>query len=206
VSPRVRNLPIDRVFSGLPAERLPYVQVVAARVSATSSDLGAGIPVPSGAVVLVPQAFNGREVVHGGTELGPGLRLLAGPAPPSPIAVPPAPRAPGVAHLAWYVAISLVVTALAGWGWSLLIDVPVASRLALSQVVGTAMLGLVGVALARVDVRPDGPGAVLDLVLTAASGLVVAVLVSGRSRGRGARVTSWGARVAPVPHDNDAMV
>ena len=179
VSPRLRNLPIDRVFSGLPAERLPHVQVIAARVNEASSDLGLGITIPPGAVVLVPQAFSGREPVRGGTELGPGLRLLAGPAPSSPIAVPASPQAPGAAFLAWYVALSLAVTTLAGWGWSLLIDVPVAGRLALSPVVGTAMLGLVGMALARVGVRPDGPGAVVDLALTVISGLVVGVLVSG---------------------------
>jgi hypothetical protein len=180
VSPRVRNLPIDRVFSGLPAERLPHVQVVAARVNEASADLGLGIPIPPGAVVLVPQAFSGRDEVRDGTELGPGLRLLAGPAPPAPIPVPPSPRAPGAVLLAWYVALSLAVATLAGWGWSLLIDVPVAGRLALSPVVGTAMLGLVGMALARVGVRPDGPGAVADLALTITSGLVVGVLASGR--------------------------
>jgi hypothetical protein len=205
VSPRVRNLPIDRVLSGLPAERLPYVQVVAARVNLASTDLGLGIPVPLGAVVLVPQAFSGRESVRGGTELGPGLRLLAGPPPPAPIAMPPPPRAPGVVRLAWYVALSLAVATLAGWGWSLIIDVPVVGRLALSPVIGTAMLGLVGVVLARFGVRPDGPGAVLDLALTSVSGFVVGVLVSGRSRGRRARVTSGGPRLAPVTHDNDAM-
>ncbi len=204
VSPRVRNLPIDRVFSGLPAERLPHVQVVAARVNEGSADLGLGIPVPTGAVVLVPLEFNGGEEVHAGTELGPGLRLLAGPPPPAPIAVPPAPRAPGAPLLAWYVALSLAVTTLAGWGWSLLINVPVAGRLALSPVIGTAMLGLVGVALARVGVRPDGPGAVADLVLTVTSGLVVGVVVSGRPRGRGA-VGSRDPRPAPATHDNDAM-
>jgi hypothetical protein len=181
VSPRVRNLPIDRVLSGLPAARLPYVQVVAARVNEASADLGLGIPVPTGAVVLVPQALSGRESIGGGPELGPGLRRRAGPAPPASIATPPAPRAPGVPRLAWYVALSLAVTTLAGWGWSLLIVVPVVGRLALSPVIGTAMLGLVGVALSRVGVRPDGAGAVVDLALTVVSGLVVGVVVSGRA-------------------------
>jgi FtsH-binding integral membrane protein len=86
-----------------------------------------------------------------------------------------------VPRLAWYVALSLAVTTLAGWGWSLLIVVPVVGRLALSPVIGTAMLGLVGVALSRVGVRPDGAGAVVDLALTVVSGLVVGVVVSGRA-------------------------
>jgi hypothetical protein len=179
VSPAGRSLPIDRVLSGLPPERLPYVLVVAAHVDTSSPDLGLGVAVPPDAVVLLPRAFNAREA-QAGTELGGGLRLLTGPAPPTAIDVPPAPRAPGPARLGWYVALALAVLGLAGLGWSRLIDVPLAGRLALAPVVGTAMLGLVGVALARAGVRPDGPGAVVDLALTVASGFVVAAIVSRR--------------------------
>ena len=179
VSPAGRSLPIDRVLSGLPPERLPYVRVVAAHPDTSSPDLGLGIDVPPDAVVLMPRAFNAREV-QVGTELGGGLRLLAGPAPPVAIDVPPAPRAPGPARLGWYVALALAVLGLAGWGWSRLIEVPPVGRLALSPVVGTAMLGLVGVALARAGLRPDGPGAVVDLALTVASGFAVAAIVSPR--------------------------
>jgi len=183
VSPGGIHLPIDQVFSGLPTERLPHVQVIRARVDPRSPDLALGIFVPPDAVVLYPRAFNRREV-KAGTELGPGLRLLAGPAPRAAIDVPPAPRAPNPAHLGWYVALSLVVLIVAGGGWSLLINVPVAGRLALSPVIGAAMLGLLGVALARAGVRPDGPGAIVDLALTSASGFVVAAIVRSRHRSR----------------------
>ncbi len=183
VSPAGPTLPIDRVFSGLPAERLPHVQVIGAHVDPQSPDLGLGITVPSDAVVLFPNAFN-QQKVQAGTELGAGLRLLAGPAPPATIDVPSPPKAPSPARLGWYVALSLLVLILAGWGWSLLIHVRVAGRLALSPVIGTAMLGLLGVALARAGVRPDGSGAIVDLALTVASGFVVGVIARSRHRSR----------------------
>jgi hypothetical protein len=178
VSPR-GNLPIDRVFSGLPAERLPSVRVVGARVNPLSPDLGLGIPIPPDSVVLFPLAFN-RQEAQTGIEIGSGLRLLAGPAPQGAIEVPPAPRAPSAARMAWYVALSLVTLIVAGWGWSLLIEMRGAGRLAISAAIGMAMLGLLGVALARIGVRPDGPGAIVDLILTIASGFVVTAIVRKR--------------------------
>ena len=181
VAPSGRRLPIDRVFSGLPPERLPHVQLVGALVDPQAPDLGLGIPLSADAVVLFPRALNHRDVTMG-MQLGPGLRLLAGPAPGAAIDVPPAPTAPGLLRLAWYVALCLATLTVAGWGWSLLVDVPVAGRLALAPAVGTAMLGLVGEPLAWAGVRPDGMGAVVLLALTMASGAAAAAIVSARDR------------------------
>jgi hypothetical protein len=181
VAPRGDRLPFDRVLSGLPPERLPQVHLVGALVDPRAADLGLGVALPSDAVVLFPRAFNHRDATIG-TELGRGLDLLRGPAPLAAIAAPPAPTAPGALLMGWYVVLCLATLTVVGWGWSLLVDVPVVGRLALAPAIGTAMLGLVGELLGWAGVRPDGVGAVVDLVVTLASGFAAAAIVSNRRR------------------------
>jgi hypothetical protein len=181
VAPRGDRLPFDRVLSGLPPERLPQVHLVGALVDPRAPDLGLGVALPSDAVVVFPRAFNHRDVTIG-TELGRGLDLLRGPAPLAAIAAPPAPTAPGALLMAWYVLLCLATLTLAGWGWSLLVDVPAVGRLALAPAIGTAMLGLVGELLGWAGVRPDGVGAVVDLLITVVSGFVAAAIIWNRRR------------------------
>ena len=178
VAPGGARLPIDRVFSGLPPERLPSVHLVGERPNALP-----GLAPPSGGVVLFAQAFN-RAPTTVGTSIGPGVRLLSGPPPPAEMGeVPQPPRAPAGPAMAGYIALSLVLLGAAGYAWTGLLHLGSVGRVALAPAVGGAMLGLTGALLARAGVRPAGPGALLDLAVTVGAGVAVAWSVGRRYRG-----------------------
>jgi hypothetical protein len=124
-------------------------------------------------VVLAPTSFL-DTAVPAGTLIGPGVSLVRGPPPPTPLASPVVPRAPAAPSFAWEIAVALLGLALAGFGWAQLLRMPFASRVALAPALGMTMMGLFGTALARVGVRPAGVGAVLMLAVTTAAGFLAA--------------------------------
>ena len=127
-----------------------------------------------GAVVLASSTFleTYRPIR---TEIGPGVSLLVGPPPATPLPPAVASRAPSAPHFAWDLAVALVGLCLAGIGWTSTLRVPIGSRIAIAPVLGMSMMGLIGTALARAGVRPAGPGALAILAVTAAAGILAAL-------------------------------
>lgn len=168
------RLPFDSVFSGLPAERLPDIDLIAAppRWDRPGYQPQATLP---GGVVLAPSTYLKADAPIG-TEIGPGVSLLVGPPPATTLPAPVAPRAPSAPRLAWYLVLALAGLWLAGVGWAALLRMRVVSRIAIAPALGMSMMALVGTSLGRLGVRPSGPGALLILGVTTLTGVIAAVI------------------------------
>jgi hypothetical protein len=168
------RLPIDSVFSGLPAERLPDVDLIPVSAGWDRPRYQPQATVPGG-VVLAPSSFL-KAYAPVGTEIGPGVSLLVGPPPTATLPAPVAPRAPSAPRFAWDLALALGGLWLAGVGWAALLRVRVVSRIAIAPALGMSMMALTGTTLGRLGVRPSGPGALVILGVTTLTGIIAAVI------------------------------
>ncbi len=134
---------------------------------------------PERAVVLYLSAFDRRPTPPGPT-LIPGVVIVAGPTPATPVDVPPAPRAPSTGALAAFALVWLLMLMLAGSGWAGLMGVDPIGRIALAPAFGLALLGPVGLLTGRVGLPFDRAGSAGLVALTAALGWGVDLLTRRR--------------------------
>ena len=143
---------------------------------------------PPGAVVLHLSAFRPGPLPEG-TLLGPGVQLLQGPSPTAPVepgeprSAPQAVRFIGLS-LAW-----LITLALAGAGYSAILDISTVGKAAVSPAFGIAALAIAGEIAGRGGVRPGGWGAAVILGATALAGWLLAAVILGKDRT--AEVGGW---------------
>lgn len=168
-----RRAPFNRVWAGLPSERLRYVTMVAARVRPHAPDLG--LPPAArrpGTVVVALDAFY-REPLHIGLSVGPGVHLVSGPRPRDVEAGVP-PRAPPGIALAFMVALLLAVLLLSGGGWALLSDLPALGIVSVAPAFGLATLSCAGLVASRFGIPLHGLGG---------AGVVAGVAIAGWALG-----------------------
>jgi hypothetical protein len=167
--------PINRAWTMLPPERMPYVTMVAARIEPTAPDLGlspAAWNQPGTVVVALDAYRKPRDV---GLSLGPGVHLISGPLPRDvEVGVPP--RAPPGIALAFQVAILLFVLLLTGGGWAALSDLPVLGIVSVAPAFGLAILSYAGLVASRWGVPLHGLGGGLLVSGIAIAGWVAAFL------------------------------
>jgi hypothetical protein len=127
-----------------------------------------------GAVVVAIDAY--RRVEPGvGSALGPGVTLLAGPAPSEPLAVPPSRATAG--ELVRIAALGLGALLASGFGWGLaLTRYPAVEVLALAPAIGAAILVLVGLVAGRLGLSFAGGGGAALAITVALAGATVAAL------------------------------
>ena len=190
----VRFPPIDIIRAGLPATRVPDVLTAKAKILRDGSiqqDGAEAASVPHGAVVLVLDAFRRTRTTPAGTPLGPGVTLIAGPAPGSALEAGTLPRAPSGPAMFGLCMLLVVILGAAGSGWSVgLTDLGWFGGLALAPAFGLAVLGLSGTVASRLGVPLHGRGGAGVAFATAAAGWIVWGLLrrisvrSGRSEPR----------------------
>ena len=184
------------LFVGAPADllagrRTPPPDARAAQATGQYwEDVRALLPAHPPVLVLeatAPMEF-AQAVGEGAPVIGPGVALLRGPAPPSPLPSAPLPReVPSLwAGLVLGLAV-LLLLAVAGMGWTAL-ALPARSDpavfVSLTPVVGTGALILGGLAASLLGVRPSGPGAVATYAVVVAAGAVLGLVDRARRRRR----------------------
>ncbi len=165
--------------SNVPSAVVPQVQAgVSAAVFGRLSFLPGPLPrttptatddLPEGAIVLYLSAID-RRPAPPGDELVPGVVIVVGPPPATPIAVPTVPRSPSASAMAGFVLVWLLMLAIAGSGWAGLMGVDPIGRIALAPTFGVALLGPIGLLTGWAGVPFDRPGSAGLVALTAAVG------------------------------------
>jgi hypothetical protein len=179
VPPRHSDPPESRVLSGIPPERVPSVRMLDVAIDAGA--VRDGSLVPGADVVVVLEAFAHRPP-PAGTELGPGVWLLRGPAPGT-VVPGSAARVPAPAALVGLWAGALGVLLAAGAGWSrALTDLGPLGSTALAPAFGLAVLGTVGTLASRIGVPLGGVSGVAVVLAVGVLGWAAAILSDRRRR------------------------
>jgi hypothetical protein len=146
-------------------------------------------PAPSDAVLITLRDVNRREfgLVRDdapGRIVGPGVAVIQGELPSSPVAVPEPPVArTGVAGLLGVSALVVAVLFLAGGGWAIGLLPPMpAVRVGVAPGLGVAAIVLFALALDRIGLPITGWGAVAPLALASVVGWAFAWVRLGRDR------------------------
>jgi hypothetical protein len=174
--------PTNRAWAGLPAARLRYVQWVETRIKPNAPDLGlppAALARP-GTVVVALDAY--LEAANVGLLLGPGVRLVSGPAP-GDIEIGEPPRAPPALWMAITLVAILTVLVLAGGGWAAaLSDLPPLGVVSVAPAYGIAILSVAGLVTGMLGLPLRGLGGLSLVGGVALTGWAVATISRARRR------------------------
>ena len=164
-----RKAPFNRAWAGLPADRLPYVTMLAEHLRPQAPGFGLEPELlASDTVVVSLDAY--REPTSLGRQLGPGVHLISGATSPGVRAGEP-PRAPPGVALGLSTVALLALLVVTGGGWAtLLTGLPRIGVASVAPAFGTAVLACIGFAASRLHMPLHG---------FTGAGLVVAVAVSG---------------------------
>jgi hypothetical protein len=175
VLPKTRRIRAEVVLAGLPPALYSRV-VLDPPVWSAGAD-GDPSARTTDAVLLLRSLNRRRETT--GAFLTPGVTLLRGPLPATPLEpARPFPDAKGTILMTFAALASLTVV---GGGWSAALGgTSPMGALALSPSFGIAVLGIGGTMAARLGIRPSGIGAIAILATLAVLGILVAHL-RGRS-------------------------
>jgi hypothetical protein len=146
-----------------------------------------------GAAIVAPQAFGDREFRRAvnqedASEVAPGVALLRGPAPSSPLSAPPPLQVVPTTEAGVLQAVALVaLLGLAGLGWAMWILGTGARPLVVLSVaptVGAAVLMFGALVLAKLGLHPAETAGVVMAVVVSAAGFGLASAARFRTRTR----------------------
>jgi protein-S-isoprenylcysteine O-methyltransferase Ste14 len=193
-----KRAPFNRAWTELPADRLPFVTMVPAKIKEHAPDLG--LPPEAreraGTVVVSLDAY--REPPGVGRSLGPGVHLIFGPdAEAFEVGAPP--RAPPPLHLAASVVVLLGLLSFSGGGWAAsLTDLPGIGVVSVAPAFGVAILISVGLLASRAGVPLHAPWGTILVAVVGIAGWGVA-LVQRRRPSVGEDRTGYGSSSALGP-------
>jgi hypothetical protein len=162
--------PFNRAWAGLPAERLPHVSMMAARLDPEAPDLGLGPDLLDRPRTVVVALDAYRQPLEVGRLLGPGVHLIAGPVPRNVLAGA-TPRAPSGIALAFAAVLLLAILMVSGGGWAAaLSDLPPFGIVSAAPALGVAIMCCAGLIASRLGIPLHGLGG---------AGLVCGIVLAG---------------------------